>query len=185
VTDADAIDRARDRFRREADRVRAQVKDAEAEAQRVEEATKVDAAGNADEAARQVGEIRARLDQDLTALEARLPPRHVLATQVRVVGGAAAAGVALLTVAGLVLRRRSEARAHERDLRIQAAEIARFLPGAVDPDADDGSGGEGGRSKAILGLLGLLAAGAAAGYAALRSLREDDDGTADGTIPPG
>ena len=136
MTDSDAIARARQRFQREADRLRDQVRTAGDEARRVQRTTEVPAARSADEAAQQVAEIRSRLDDDLVALEARLAPRDLLLAQARWIGGLAVAAVALLAIAGVLVRRRRERRAHERDLRIQAAEIARFLPGASEQDEE-------------------------------------------------
>lgn len=132
MTDSDAIARARQRFQREADRLRDQVRAAEDEARRVQRSTEVPAANSADEAAQQVAEIRSRLDDDLAALEARLPPRDLLLAKARWIGGLAVAAIALLAVAGILVRRRRERRAREHDLRIQAAEIARFLPGVSE-----------------------------------------------------
>ncbi len=165
----DAISRARERFQREAERVRRQVHEAGSETERIRDEARTETADSPNHAADQIAEIRARLDRDLTTLEARLPPRDVLTTRARTVGGAAVGGVGGLTALGLVLKRRGKRRSHERDLRVQAAEIARFLPGAADPDvSDDGGSKRAGGWRRLLRLGGLIAAGAVAGVAAYR-----------------
>lgn len=84
-----------------------------------------------DAAQARVREIRARLDQDLGALEARLPERRVLEAQVKTYGGAAVGGVAGLAAAALVLRQRGARKHEEKAARRQAEAIVRALPDAA------------------------------------------------------
>jgi hypothetical protein len=88
-------------------------------------------AANADEAALQARAIRQRVDQDLRALEARLPAPATLTAQVKTYGGAAAAGLATLGAGAIVFKRRSAAKAQEKEAQRQAEALARALPEAA------------------------------------------------------
>lgn len=110
------------------------------------------------EAARQARAIRGRLDQDLRALEARLPPPDTLQAQARTYGAAAAGGVAGLGALVIGLRRRSAARAQEQEARRQAEALARALPDAALQVRQE-------HVTSRAGRLGLLVAVAALGVA--------------------
>lgn len=81
-----------------------------------------------DEARDRVRDLRARLDQDLGALEARLPERRILEAQIKTYGGAALGGLAGLGAAALLLRQRGERKQEEKAARRQAEAIVRALP---------------------------------------------------------
>ena len=106
------------------------------------------------EAALQARAIRGRIDQDLRALESRLPPPDTLQAQAKTYGGAAAAGIAGLGAAFLVLRRRSAAKAEEQQARRQAEALARALPDAALQIRQEHVSSKAGR----IGLLVALAA---------------------------
>jgi hypothetical protein len=106
------------------------------------------------EAAQQARAIRGRIDQDLRALESRLPPPDTLQAQAKTYGGAAAAGIAGLGAAFLALRRRSAAKAEEQQARRQAEALARALPDAALQVRQEHVSSKAGR----LGLLVALAA---------------------------
>jgi hypothetical protein len=117
-----------------AERVKRQVEDGAAKAQREFEAAKADLdakrraaegppAEDADQAAQQVRDIRAKLEQDLDALEARIPPRDTLIAQAKTIGGAAVAGVALVAAFLAWMRKRGE----EQELEEEAERAARAI----------------------------------------------------------
>jgi hypothetical protein len=106
------------------------------------------------EAALQARAIRGRIDQDLRALESRLPPPDTLQAQVKTYGGAAAAGIAGLGAAFLALRRRSAAKAEEQHARRQAEALAKALPDAALQIRQEHVSSKAGR----IGLLVALAA---------------------------
>jgi hypothetical protein len=124
-----------------AGRIKRQVEQGAEKAQHEFEAAKADLdakrrtaegppAEDADQAAEQVRDIRMRLDQDLDALEARVPPRDTLVAQAKTIGGAAVAGVAVVAAIGTWLRKRSEERELEEEAERAARAIARHLPDA-------------------------------------------------------
>ena len=106
------------------------------------------------EAAQQARAIRGRIDQDLRALESRLPPPDTLQAQAKTYGGAAAAGIAGVGAAFLALRRRSAAKAEEQQARRQAEALARALPDAALQIRQEHVSSKAGR----IGLLVALAA---------------------------
>lgn len=83
------------------------------------------------QAAQQARALRGVIDQDLRALEARLPPPETMAAQAKTYGGAAAAGIAALGAGALALRSRAAARAEEKEARRQAEALAQALPEAA------------------------------------------------------
>lgn len=109
---------------------------------------------------------RAAIDRDLSVLESRLPDREEIAGKAKAAGGAAAGGLALLTVMGVTMARRKRERELRAEAQRQAEALATHYPhafgGAVEPDH--------GSRKPLVALLGL-AAGAGVGYALFR--RED------------
>jgi hypothetical protein len=175
-----------------AERVKRQVEEGADKAQREFEAAKADLdakrraaegppAEDADQAAEQVREIRARLDQDLDALQARIPPRDTLVAQAKTIGGAVAAALAVVAALGAWLKRRGEEKDLEEEAERAARAIARHLPDAwaeverrrelvvVEEDEDGGLGT--GRKLTILALL--VAAGVAV-YTQLQGRDEPD-----------
>jgi hypothetical protein len=163
-----------------AERLKRQVEDGAEKAQRELDAAKADLdakrraaegppAEDADQAAQQVRDIRARLDQDLDALEARIPPRDTLLAQAKTIGGAVVAALAVVAAIGAWMRKRSDEAELEQEAERAARAIARHLPDALaeverrreqpDEDDEDGDGLGTGRKLAIVALL--LAAAAA------------------------
>jgi hypothetical protein len=175
-----------------AERVKRQVEEGAEKAQREFEAAKADLdakrraaegppAEDADQAADQVREIRARLDQDLDALQARIPPRDTLVAQAKTIGGAVAAALAVVAALGAYMKRRSERRDLEEEAERAARAIARHLPDAwaeverrrdlvvVEDQQDDGLG-----TGRKLTILALLVAAAVAVYSQLQHRDEPD-----------
>jgi hypothetical protein len=174
-------------------RVKRQVEEGAEKAQREFEAAKADLdakrraaegppAEDADQAAEQVREIRARLDQDLDALEARIPPRDTLVAQAKTIGGAVAAALAVVAALGAWMKRRGAEKDLEQEAERAARAIARHLPDAwaeverrrdlvlVEEEEDDGGLGTGRK----LTILALLVAAAVAVYTQLQQRDEPD-----------
>ncbi|MFA9446971.1 hypothetical protein [Egicoccus sp. AB-alg6-2] len=159
---------------------------AKSEAKRVNERAKLPPAEDADQAAQQVRDLRARMDRDIATLEARIPPRDTVLGQARAVGGAVVGGLALLGTVATLRQQRKEKKAFEEEADKVARAIARHLPAAVAEvsppirprviEVDDG-GGHTGRTLAILALL------ASAAFAIWTQVR-DRDGEADIWGPP-
>jgi hypothetical protein len=140
-------------------------------------------AEDADQAAEQVRDIRARLDQDLDALEARIPPRDTLVAQAKTIGGAAVAGVAV--VAALTAWMRSAARRRSsrrrpsaplarspatcptRGPRSSVAASSRAIEEHLDEDGGLGTGRK-------LTIVALLVAAAVAIWSQLQGRDEPD-----------
>jgi hypothetical protein len=123
-----------------------------------------------EQARRQLAELRAGLDHDLSTLKTRVPDPQQLSAEARTKAMAVGGGVAVVTVATLVLKRRATKRRRAEELRAQAKALARELArvqraadAAVEDLPDDRSGGRG-RWLVLVGL----AAGAAAVWQATR-----------------
>lgn len=159
-----------------AKRIKSQVQDGIAKAQRELEAAKQEAkrvneraqtppAEDADHALRQVRELRARLDRDLASLENRIPPRDTVVGQARAVGGAVVGGLALVGTLATLQQKRKEKKEFEDEADRVARAIARHLPAAVaevSPPVrprvvEDDGGGVAGRTLAVLALLASAA----------------------------
>jgi hypothetical protein len=125
-----------------------------------DETTSPAPAENADEAVRQAQEIRARVDQDLRTLEARLPDPGTVQAQAKVIGGAVAGGVATIGAVTLILKRRSAKDAAEKEAQRQAQALAAALPDAALQVRQEKV-----TVSAKAGRLGLLVALAALGVA--------------------
>jgi hypothetical protein len=184
-----------------ADRVKQQVQDgvakaqrefeaAKAEAKRVNEASQVPAAKDADEALSQVRDLRTRIDQDLAALEARIPPRDTVIGQARAVGGAVLGVVGLVGTMATLRQKRKEKQEFEEEADKVARAIARHLPAAVAEISPpirptvvevDAKGGGAGRKLAI---LALLASAAYAVWTQLRDRDSDEDVWGPPPVPP-
>ena len=189
------------------DRVKQQVQDAVAKAQREFEAAKAEGkkvqakaqtppAKDADEAAQQARDLRARLDQDIAALEARIPPSDTVLGQARAVGGAVVGGLGLLGVLSTLREKRKEKKEFEAEADKVARAIARHLPAAVadlspppavllEDDWDDGDE-DGGRSVVrVVAVLALLASAAYAVWTQMRDrAAEPDIWGPPGDMPP-
>jgi hypothetical protein len=163
--------------------VKRQVEDGVGKAQREFEAAKADLdakrraaegppAEDSEQAAEQVRDIRARLDQDLQALEARIPPTDTLVAQAKTIGGAAVAGVAVVAALGVWTKKRGEQKELEQEAERAARAIAEHLPAAWAEverrrareamaeevaEADEGFG-----VGRLLAIIALLAAAVAA-----------------------
>jgi hypothetical protein len=96
-----------------------------------EDATTPPPAKNADEAVQQARAIRARVDQDLRALEARMPDPATVQARAKMIGGTVAGGVTAAGALALVLKRRSAKNAEEKAAQKQAAALAAALPDAA------------------------------------------------------
>jgi hypothetical protein len=96
-----------------------------------EETTNPAPADNADEAVQQAQEIRARVDQDLRTLEARLPDPQTVQARAKMIGGAVVGGVATLGAVTMVVKRRSARSAEEKEAQRQAQALAAALPDAA------------------------------------------------------
>jgi glutathione S-transferase len=177
-----------------AGRIKRQVEDGAEKAQREFEAAKADLeakrraaegppAEDADEAAQQVRDIRTRLDQDLDALEARIPPRDTLVAQAKTIGGAAVAGVAVVAALTTWLSKRGEEKELEEEAERAARAIARHLPdawaeverrrelAAIEEHLDEDGGFGTGRK---LTIVALLVAAAVAIWSQLQGRDEPD-----------
>lgn len=137
---------------------------------------------DAEEAARQVGELRGALTHDVEVLRSRLPEPSEVADRARTVGGLAVGGLAaggLATVGALVLllRRRAKRRSEEERVRGQALALARELA-RLDLDAEDVVD-TGGRSVVRRLVLVLGAVAGVAGAVLLRQRLQGDDDTWD------
>jgi hypothetical protein len=108
-----------------------------------------------EQAAEQARAIRARMDQDLRALEARLPEPDRLQAQAKTYGGAAVAGVATLGALGIALRKRSADKAKEKEARRQAEALARALPDAALKVRQEQVSSKAGRLGLVVGLIAL------------------------------
>jgi hypothetical protein len=175
-----------------AGRIKRQVEEGAEKAQHEFEAAKADLeakrraaegppAEDADQAAQQVRDIRARLDQDLDALEARIPPRDTLIAEAKTIGGAAVAGVAVVGAFGIWMKKRGEEKELEEEAERAARAIARHLPdawaeverrrdGAVEEPEDDGLG-----TGRKLTIVALLVAAALALWSQLQGRRDEPD----------
>jgi hypothetical protein len=175
-----------------AGRIKRQVEDGAGKAQREFEAAKADLeakrraaegppAEDADQAAEQVRSIRARLDQDLDTLEARIPPRDTLVAEAKTVGGAAVASVAVVAAVGIWMKKRGEEKELEEEAERAARAIARHLPeawaeverrreAAAEEPIDEGTSA--GRK---LTIVALLVAAAVAVWSQLQGRRDEPD----------
>jgi DNA repair exonuclease SbcCD ATPase subunit len=166
VSAGEAADRLKRQVEQGAEKAQQQLEAAKADLEAKRRAAEGPPAEDADHAAQQVRDIRARLDQDLQALEARLPPRDTLVAQAKTVGGAAAAGVAVVAALGAWMKQRGAKKELEQEAERAARAIARHLPDAIaeverrraraeveaELAEDDGFGL--GRLLAIVALLG-------------------------------
>lgn len=125
-------------------------------------------AESVEQAARQASELRAAIDRDLDALEAKLPPTEELAEKARTYGGIVLGVLAFAGAAALGLKQRGERKRVEREAKAHAEAIARYLPQAADRPREDDSGGGG---KTVL----LVALAAAIGAVIVRQRGGDDD----------
>lgn len=114
-------------------------------------------AADADEAVRQARDIRAQVDQDLRALEARLPDPSTVQARAKTIGGAVAGGVSGLGALVLILKRRSAKNAEEEATRKQAAALAAALPDAALELRQEHVtvSGKAGRAGLVLALVAL------------------------------
>ncbi|GGI09269.1 hypothetical protein [Egicoccus halophilus] len=171
---------------------------AKAEAQRVNERAQLPPAEDADDALRQVRELRESIDRDLATLEARVPPRDTLIGQARAVGGAAVGGLGLIGAISTLQQQRKQKKKFEREADRMARAVASHLPAAVAEvsppvrprvvEPDDGGGGGLGRKLAI---VVLLASATFAVWSQLRNRADENDlwgpppaPEAEGTVPP-
>ncbi|MFO7776752.1 MAG: hypothetical protein R6V28_00190 [Nitriliruptoraceae bacterium] len=116
------------------------------------------------EAEQKAATLRAGLEQDLAALQARVPDRDDLTGRLRSTALAVGGTIAAVTTIVVLFSRRRAAKASERDLQAQAEALAAVLNRAErvratagDEDEDDGGGW-------LAGALLLLGAGGAGAY---------------------
>ena len=128
-------------------------------------------ATSVDEAVEQAASLRRAIDDDLDALQARMPPGEEIADKARQVGGIVLAVLGVAAAGVLANKNRGERKRVEREAQAHAAAIARYLPQASPtprPEPDEDGGGKG---KIVL-LLAVL--GAIAGFLASRQQDADD-----------
>ncbi len=132
-------------------------------------------ATSVDDALDKTAALREALERDVAALRVRVPEPAAMTERVRTVGIAAAGGMAILTLGGVLLSRRSNRRTQQRAVHEQAAAIARELArlGAEDLAPDDPGDAAGGGHW--VGRAALAAAGVAAGAAAWMRLQTPPD----------
>ncbi|MFA9432784.1 hypothetical protein [Egicoccus sp. AB-alg2] len=191
-------------------RIKQQAQDGVAKAQRQFEAAKERAeqtnersqlppAEDADQALRQVRDLRSALDRDLAALEARIPPRDTLVGQARAVGGAVLGVVGLVGAAATVQQKRKDKKKVEEEADKVARAIARHLPAAIAevsppirPTVVE-TPGKKGRAGRTLAILALLASAGFAVWTQLRNRAQEPDiwgpppaptAGGDGPLPP-
>lgn len=129
---------------------------------------------DAEEAARQVGELRAAMTRDIAALRSRLPEPSEVKGQAGAAGGVAAGGLAVVGLGVLLLRRRSKKRAAEERVREQAMALARELSRLeLDPE-EVVEGGRGG-TFAKIGVALAALAGLVGAVLTIRKRLEGDD----------
>lgn len=142
---------------------------------RVEDLTRLSEptpADSVDEAADQASQLRAAVDRDLDALQAKLPPRDQLVAKAKTYGGAAVGVAAVLAAALVRQKQRGEQKRIEREARAHAAAIAPYLPGASSgPETTSGRRGK--------GTLALLAVAGAAVVAFVVSRTSNEAGDPD------
>lgn len=150
------------------DDVKSEVKDALA-------ARRGEPSEDADQAARQVDELRTAMTRDLAILRSRLPEPSEVKSQAGMAGGVAAGGLAAVGVAALLLRKRSKTRAAEEQVREQAMALAREMA-RLELDPEEVVEGRRGGAVAKIGVLLAALAGVAGAVVALRKrLRGDDE----------
>lgn len=82
----------------------------------------------------EIAASRSKIEQDLDALDARLPEKEELQARAKQAGIAAGAGVIALVVVWILLRRWRARRAEERLINRHAELLAAALPRAFDQD---------------------------------------------------
>ena len=117
-----------------------------------------------DEAERQIGELRARLERDVRTLRNRTPQPSQIDPRVKRAAGAVAAVAAAMRLGSAGMRRRGARRDRQREIRDHATWIARELARldlerVVDEVADEVSEERhgSGPGRLLLMVLGLLA----------------------------
>ena len=117
-----------------------------------------------DEAERQIGELRARLERDLRTLRSRTPQPSQIDPRTKRLAGAVAAGMAVVPLGIAGLNRRGARRERQREIRDHATWIARELARldlerVVDQVADEVAEerGAAGPARLLLMLVGLVA----------------------------
>ena len=150
------------------------IDDAKTQVSEALEARKGEPSKDAEEAAAQVGELRAAVTRDVDALRSRLPEPSEVSGQARTVGGVAAGGVAALGAAVLLLRRRAKRREAETRVREQAIALARELA-RLDLDAEDVVEGRGGGPLVKIGVVVAALVGLAGAVFAVRKRMQGDD----------
>jgi hypothetical protein len=111
----------------EIDRAQRTVEEVKAEFARASEELAGGPAETPEEAARQVADLRARLDWDLQTLRGRIPDPREIGEQAKRTALAVAGGVGALVGVVVLLRKRGEKRRHERAVEESARAIAAEL----------------------------------------------------------
>jgi ElaB/YqjD/DUF883 family membrane-anchored ribosome-binding protein len=134
-------------------------------------------AGSVGEAASQAVDLRRAIERDLDALQRRLPPGDEVAEKAKTAGGAVLGVVGAAAAATVAGKQRSKRKRLEREARVHAAAIARYLPGA---SAEPVTAARRGGGRGTLALLALVGAAVAAVIVSRRQGGDDhptlDDG---------
>lgn len=167
---SDAMDRARQAVEEELEHARGTANELKTTMQVAVEHVSGPPAEDPEQARRQLAELRAGLDHDLSTLKTRAPDPKELSAEVRTKAMIAGGGVAVVGVTALLLKRRAAKRRRAEELHAQAKALARELARvqrAADAVADDlPEQRSRGRGRWLV-LLGL-AAGAATVWQATR-----------------
>lgn len=193
----DAANRVKQQVQDGVAKAQREFENAKAQAKRINERSQLPPAEDADQALQQVRDLRARLDRDLAALQSRVPPRESMMGQAKAVGGAVVGGLALVGTLATLRQKRQEKKQEEAEADKTARAIARHLPAAfaefsppVRPVATgDGADTSGGGVGRTLAMIALLAAAAFAVWKQRQPNGDDEDiwgpPAASPTMPPG
>jgi hypothetical protein len=173
---SEAMDRAKESVEQEVERAKGTADEVKATMQAAVDHVSGPPADSPEQARRQLAELRAGLDHDLATLRDRVPDPNRMSAQTRTVAMASGGGLAVVTLAALVVKRRSAKRRRAEDLQAQAKALARELARvqrAADEAVEDlPAAGRSGRGR-WLALLGLVA-GAVAVWQVTRDQRPPD-----------
>jgi hypothetical protein len=129
---------------------------------------------DAEEAARQVDELRAALTRDIGILRSRLPEPSDVKGKAGAAGGVAAGGLAAAGTALLLLRRRAKKRAAEHRVREQAMALARELS-RLELDPEEVVDGKRRGAAVKVGMVLAALAGLVGAVLTVRKRMQGDD----------
>jgi hypothetical protein len=129
---------------------------------------------DAEEALRQVGELRAAMTRDIAVLRSRLPEPSEVKGQAGAAGGVAAGGLAAAGLIVLLLRRRGKKRADEERVRTEAMALARELS-RLELDPEEVVEGRRGSATVRIGMALAALAGLVGAVLTFRKRLQGDD----------